>query len=66
MGVSPHHINEIVHGKRGITADTPLRQGRFFRMEAQFWMNLRTRYDFEITLETLADRLYGEVLMHPV
>ena len=66
IGVPPRRINEIVHGKRGITADTALRLGHFFRMEAQFWMNLQTRYDLETTREILADRLEEEVQMHPV
>ena len=61
--VPPRRINEIVHGKRGITADTALRLGRFFGMEAQFWMNLQTRYDLETTLESLADRL-DQVRIH--
>ena len=66
IGVSPRRINEIVHGKRGITADTALRLGRFFGMEAQFWMNLQTRYDLETTREFLAERLEQEVQMHLV
>ena len=66
ISVSPRHINEIVQGKREITAETALRLGRFFRMEAQFWMNLQTRYELETTLEALADRLDQEVQMHPV
>jgi addiction module HigA family antidote len=66
ISVPPRRINEIVHGKRGITADTALRLGRFFRMEAQFWMNLQTRYDLEMAREALADRLTDEVQMHPV
>ncbi len=66
ISVPPSHINEIVHGKREITAETALRLGRFFRMEAQFWMNLQTRYELETTLEALADRLDHEVQMHPV
>jgi len=49
----PRRINEIVHGKRGITADTALRLGHYFGMTPQFWMNLQARYD----LETEADRL---------
>src|SRR5438128_12678672 len=61
IGVPPRRINEIVHGKRGITAETALRLGRFFGMEAQFWMNLQTRYDLETTREALADRLDQEV-----
>jgi antitoxin HigA-1 len=66
IGVSARRINEIVHGKRGITADTALRLGRFFGMEAQFWMNLQTRYDLETTREFLAERLDQEVQMHLV
>jgi antitoxin HigA-1 len=66
IGVPPCRINEIVHGKRGVTADTALRLGRFFGMEAQFWMNLQTRYDLETTRETLAGKLDQEVRMHLV
>ena len=47
--VSPRRINEIVHGKRGITADTALRLGRYFGTSAQFWMNLQGNYDLEMT-----------------
>ena len=61
IGVPPRRINEIVHGKRGISADTALRMGRFFGMEAQFWMNLQARHDLETTREALADRLEEEV-----
>ncbi len=64
ISVSPRRINEIVHGKRAITADTALRLGRFFAMEAQFWMNLQTRYDLEVTKELLSDRLQQEVKVH--
>ena len=45
IGVPPRRINEIVQGKRSITADTALRLGKFFGMEAQFWMNLQSHYD---------------------
>ncbi len=61
IGVPPRRINEIALGKRGITADTALRLGHFFGMEAQFWMNLQTRYDLETTRELLSDRLIQEV-----
>ena len=64
IGVPPRRINEIVHGKRAITADTALRLGRFFGMEAQFWMNLQTRYDLEVTREELSDRLNQEVRVY--
>ena len=61
ISVSPRRINEIVHGKRAITADTALRLGRFFGMSPQFWLNLQTRYDLEVTEDLLEDRLNNEV-----
>lgn len=64
--MSPRRINEIVHGKRGITAHTALRLGHLLSIEAQFWMNLQTRYDLETTREILAERLDQEVQMHLV
>ncbi|MBW2708693.1 MAG: HigA family addiction module antidote protein [Deltaproteobacteria bacterium] len=54
-------INEIVHGKRSVTADTALRLGRFFDMSPEFWLNLQTRHDLEVTEDLLEDRLDGEV-----
>ncbi len=63
LGVTPRRINEIVLGRRGITADTALRLARFFGMEAQFWMNLQSGYDMAIAEEELGDRLDREV--HP-
>ena len=61
INVPPRRINEIVHGKRSITADTALRLGRFFGMSPQFWLNLQTRYDLEVTEDLLEDRLDKEV-----
>ena len=61
IGVSPRRINEIVQGKRGITADTALRLGKFFTMEAHFWMNLQSHYDLEVAKDAMADRLDSEV-----
>jgi len=46
--VPPRRINEIVHGKRRITADTALRLGRYFGVGAQFWLNLQTGYDLDV------------------
>lgn len=63
IGVTPRRINEIVHGRRAISADTALRLGRFFNMEAQFWLNLQTHHDLEVAMDALADRLDKEV--HP-
>ncbi|HHT12601.1 MAG TPA: HigA family addiction module antidote protein [Propionibacterium sp.] len=57
IGVPPRRINEIVHGKRRITADTALRLGRFFAMSAQFWINLQVRYDLEVEMDALGDAL---------
>ncbi len=61
INVPPRRINEIVHGKRSITADTALRLGRFFGMSPQFWLNLQTRYDLEVTEDLLEGRLDEEV-----
>ena len=61
ISVPPRRINEIVHGKRSITADTALRLGRFFAMSPQFWLNLQSRYDLEATEDALKDRLDEEV-----
>ncbi|MFZ2198701.1 MAG: HigA family addiction module antitoxin [Thermodesulfovibrionales bacterium] len=61
IGVTPRRINEISHGRRAITADTALRLGQFFGMEAQFWLNLQSRYDMEITREQLQDKIKKEV-----
>ena len=61
ISVPPRRINEIVHGKRAITADTALRLGRFFNMSPQFWLNLQTRHDLEVTEDQLHDRLENEV-----
>jgi addiction module HigA family antidote len=57
IGVPPRRINEIVHGKRGISADTALRLARFFGTSERFWLNLQSRYDLERGREALADTL---------
>ena len=57
IGVPPRRINEIVHGKRRITADTALRLGRYFGVEDQFWLNLQSHYDLEIEKDALGDTL---------
>ncbi|MGA8239471.1 MAG: HigA family addiction module antitoxin [Desulfobacterales bacterium] len=54
-------INQIVHGKRAITADTALRLGRFFKMSPHFWLNLQNRFDLEVTEDQFADRLDKEI-----
>ncbi len=57
VGVHPRRINEIVLGKRGITADTALRLGRFFNTTPQFWLNLQVRYDLDTAEDALGKRL---------
>lgn len=57
IGVPPRRINEIVHGKRGISADTALRLARFFGTSERFWLNLQSRYDLEREKDVLADTL---------
>jgi addiction module HigA family antidote len=57
LSVPPRRINEIVLGKRRITADTALRLSRFFAMSEGFWMNLQDRYDREVTRTRIADVL---------
>jgi addiction module HigA family antidote len=61
--VPPRRINEIVHGKRAITADTALRLARYFGTSERFWLNLQTRYDLEVEKDRLADRLEAEVVV---
>jgi len=61
IGVPARRINEIVKGERAITADTALRLGRFFKMSAQFWLNLQSHYDLEIMQDRLGSRLEREV-----
>lgn len=57
IGVPPRRINEIVHGKRRITADTALRLARYFGTTDRFWLNLQTRYDLEVERDRLGDTL---------
>jgi addiction module HigA family antidote len=61
ISVPPRRINEIVHGKRAVTADTALRLARFFGTSEQFWLNLQARHDLEIERDRLGGRLKAEV-----
>ena len=61
ISVPARRINEIVHGKRAITADTALRLSRYFGMSDRFWLNLQTAYDLEVERDQLAGRLEKEV-----
>ncbi len=61
IGVPPRRINEIVHGKRRITADTALRLAHYFKMSPQFWLGLQMDYDLDVEEDRLAGRLTEEV-----
>jgi addiction module HigA family antidote len=61
IGVPPRRINEVVLGKRGITADTALRLARYFGTSAQFWLGLQMDYDLDVAEGKLAGRLSREV-----
>ena len=66
ISVPPRRINEIVHGLRGITADTALRLARYFGSSERFWLNLQTRYALEVEKNRLGNRLEKEVLRRAV
>ena len=57
IGVPPRRINEIVHGKRRVTADTALRLARYFGTTDLFWINLQNRFDLETEKDALGDAL---------
>ena len=57
IGVPPRRINEIVHGKRRISADTALRLARYFGTSERFWINLQSRYDLDIERDNLGSKL---------
>lgn len=61
IGVTPRRVNEIVLGRRSVTADTALRLGRFFRMEPEFWMNLQVSYDLRVARKKLGSALEKKV-----
>jgi antitoxin HigA-1 len=61
LGVSPRRINEIVHGKRSITADTALRLSRYFGTSAEFWLGLQTDYDLDVARDELEEKIDREV-----
>lgn len=59
IGVPPRRINEIVHGKRGITADTAIRLARFFGTSEEFWMNLQSNYELRLERRSLRETVAG-------
>ncbi|MEK6766399.1 MAG: HigA family addiction module antitoxin [Planctomycetota bacterium] len=64
IGMAPRRINEIVHGKRRITADTALRLAHYFKMSPQFWLGLQMDYDLDIEEDKLSKRLKKEVSVY--
>jgi len=66
IGVDARRINEIVKGKRRVTADTSLRLSRFFGNSAQFWMGLQSDYDLDVAEDELGDRLEREVRSYSI
>jgi antitoxin HigA-1 len=61
ISVPPRRVNEIVLGKRSITADTALRLSEYFGLSEKFWLNLQMKYNLEITKDKLKERLKSEV-----
>ncbi len=60
-GVAPRRINEIIHGKRAVTADTALRLGKYFNISPLFWLSLQAHYDLETEKEELCEVLKKDV-----
>ena len=61
INVSPRRINELVNGKRNITADTARRLSRYWGNSAQFWLNLQTRYDLEVLEDKCGAKIDSEI-----
>jgi addiction module HigA family antidote len=64
IGVPARRINEIVLGKRAVTADTALRLARFFGMSPEFWLGLQAQYDLDVAAEELGERLEQQVKIY--
>ena len=61
INVPPRRINEIVLGKRRVTADTALRLARYFKMSAEFWLGLQMDYDLEVESDKVGARIKTEI-----
>ena len=66
LNVPALRINQIVHGKRSVTADTALRLARYFGTSANVWMRLQARYDLEVAEAALSERVQREVKVRPL
>lgn len=61
IGVPPNRINQIINGKREITADTALRLGAYFGIDPEFWLNLQIRYNLKLAKERLGKQIDKEI-----
>ncbi len=61
ISVPPRRINEIVHGKRAVSANTALRLSKYFGTSERFWLNIQAKFDLEVEKDKLGDRLEHEV-----
>lgn len=66
IGAPPHRINEIMHGKRGITADTAVRLAKYFGTSAELWMNLQSHYELRLERQALREQLESIVPLQSV
>lgn len=64
MSGSPRRINEIIRGKRRVTADTAMRLARFFNMTPQYWLGLQADYDLDVARDELEEKIKREVRPH--
>ena len=60
-GMPIQRVTAILHGRRGVTADTALRLGRYFGVDPQWWMNMQAHYELTVARQALGDRLADEV-----
>jgi len=61
LKVSPRRINEIIHGKRSITADTAIRLSRYFVNSARFWLGLQMDYDLDVETDKISQRIKKDI-----
>ena len=64
ISVPPNRINQIINGKREITADTAFRLGLYFGMEPEFWLNLQVRYNMKLVINKFGARIRKEIKQH--
>jgi len=64
--VPPRRINEIVHGTRGVSADTALRLARYLGTSERFWLNLQAQFDLDVETDRIGDQIEHEIVPHAV